>query len=173
MLSDTAIPVIMMTPISDMTLRVVPVTSRKSITPESPGGTASRMMNGSENEANCAIRIEVDQNDGENETDTEALKRVIHVANCATAHRRVMICRDAAVWLTTDSTSLLTALKVLLLRHDVDVEYAAQLIVVDFGWSVDLLDGGDRFEWRRVSASGARSGICLKSVSVLIWLSGY
>jgi hypothetical protein len=34
---------------SDMTLSVVPVTIRNKITPESPGGIASRMMNGSEN----------------------------------------------------------------------------------------------------------------------------
>ena len=50
-------PVIMMTPISDMTFSVVPVTSRNRITPVMPGGMASRMMNGSMNEANCAIRI--------------------------------------------------------------------------------------------------------------------
>jgi len=57
MLSETAIPVIMTTPMSDMTLSVVPVTIRNRITPESPGGIASKMMKGSENEANCAIRM--------------------------------------------------------------------------------------------------------------------
>ena len=57
MLFDTTMPVIMITPISDMTFSVVPVSSRKTSTPVMPGGIASRMMNGSMNDANCAIRI--------------------------------------------------------------------------------------------------------------------
>ena len=50
-------PIIIITPISDMMLMVVWVISRNRITPVNPGGTASRMMKGSLNEANCAIRI--------------------------------------------------------------------------------------------------------------------
>ena len=55
--SDTTMPIIIITPISDMTLTVVCVISRNRITPVKPGGMASRMMKGSLNEANCAIRI--------------------------------------------------------------------------------------------------------------------
>ena len=57
MLFETTMPVIMMTPISDMMFSVLPVSSRMSTTPARPGGMAMRMMNGSMNEANCAIRI--------------------------------------------------------------------------------------------------------------------
>ncbi len=57
MLFDTTMPVIMMTPISDITFSVVPVSNRISSTPGTPGAMARRMMNGSINDANCAIRI--------------------------------------------------------------------------------------------------------------------
>ncbi len=57
MLFDTTMPVIMMTPISDMMFSVLPVRMRKRTTPTSPGGMAMRMMNGSMNDVNCAIRI--------------------------------------------------------------------------------------------------------------------
>ena len=54
---DTTMPVIMMTPISDMMLRVLPVKSRIMTTPARPGGMAMRMMNGSTNEVNWDIRM--------------------------------------------------------------------------------------------------------------------
>ena len=54
---DTTMPVIITTPISDITFSVVPVTSRKRMTPVIPGGIASRITIGSMNDANCAIRI--------------------------------------------------------------------------------------------------------------------
>jgi len=57
MLFETTMPAIMVTPISDMMLSVLPVSTRMRTTPASPGGIAMRMMNGSMNEANCAIRI--------------------------------------------------------------------------------------------------------------------
>jgi hypothetical protein len=57
MLSETAIPVIMTMPISDMTFSVVCVTRRKMSTPDRPGGMARRMMNGSLNDANWAIKM--------------------------------------------------------------------------------------------------------------------
>ena len=50
-------PVIMITPINDMMFSVLPVTRRIITTPASPGGMAMRMMNGSMNEVNWAIRI--------------------------------------------------------------------------------------------------------------------
>jgi hypothetical protein len=50
-------PTIIMTPIRDMMFTVVPVMSNRRITPVKPGGTASRIRNGSFTEANCAIRI--------------------------------------------------------------------------------------------------------------------
>ena len=57
MLFETTMPVIMITPISDMMFSVAPVSSRMITTPARPGGMAMRMMNGSINERNCAIRI--------------------------------------------------------------------------------------------------------------------
>ena len=57
MLFETTIPVIMMTPINDITLTVVCVTSKNRMTPVMPGGIASRMIRGSMNEENCAIRM--------------------------------------------------------------------------------------------------------------------
>ena len=57
MLFETTMPVIMITPISDMMLSVEPVKSRIRTTPASPGGMAMRMMKGSMKERNCAIRI--------------------------------------------------------------------------------------------------------------------
>ena len=50
-------PTSITTPISDMTFSVVPVSQSVRMTPVSPGGTASRMMNGSTNDRNCATRI--------------------------------------------------------------------------------------------------------------------
>src|SRR5262249_44716373 len=47
MLLETAMPVNMTTPISDMTFSVVPVIHRVRITPVTPGGTASRIRSGS------------------------------------------------------------------------------------------------------------------------------
>jgi hypothetical protein len=55
MLFETTIPVIMIRPMSDMTFNVVCVMSRKMITPVIPEGMASRMMNGSTNDANWAM----------------------------------------------------------------------------------------------------------------------
>ena len=54
MLFDTTIPTIITTPINDITFSVVCVTSKKSRTPASPGGTASKMIKGSVHDANCA-----------------------------------------------------------------------------------------------------------------------
>ena len=47
MLLETTMPTIMTTPMSDITLRVVPVSSNTTITPVIPGGIASKMMKGS------------------------------------------------------------------------------------------------------------------------------
>ncbi len=57
MLFETTIPVIMITPISDMMFSVLPVNSRIITTPANPGGMAIRMMKGSMNDANCAIKM--------------------------------------------------------------------------------------------------------------------
>ena len=57
MLFDTTMPTIITTPISDITFSVVPVARRNSSTPVNPGGIASKMMNGSFHDANCATRI--------------------------------------------------------------------------------------------------------------------
>jgi len=56
------IPVIMITPIKDMMFKVVPVIQRNTATPAKPGGIAVRIMNGSMNERNCAIRIRYTNN---------------------------------------------------------------------------------------------------------------
>ncbi len=45
-------PVIMITPIKDMMFSVLPVTSRISTTPASPGGIAIKIMKGSMKEVN-------------------------------------------------------------------------------------------------------------------------
>ena len=50
-------PAIMITPISDMIFSVLPVKRRIRTTPTRPGGIAIRMMNGSTNDLNCAIKI--------------------------------------------------------------------------------------------------------------------
>jgi hypothetical protein len=54
---ETTIPVIMTTPIRDITFSVVCVSRRKRITPVIPGGTARRMISGSTKELNCAMRM--------------------------------------------------------------------------------------------------------------------
>ncbi len=55
MLLETTMPVIMIVPINDMMLSVLPVRRRISTTPARPGGIAIRMIKGSMNELNCAI----------------------------------------------------------------------------------------------------------------------
>ena len=57
MLLDTTIPTIITTPISDITLRVVPLVNNISSTPVRPVGTASKMSSGSAKDLNCATRI--------------------------------------------------------------------------------------------------------------------
>ena len=57
MLFETTMPVIMITPIKDMMFNELPVSSRIMTTPANPGGIAIRMMNGSINDLNWAIRI--------------------------------------------------------------------------------------------------------------------
>ena len=57
MLLDAEMPTSMSTPMSDITLRVVPVRGRMSKTPMNPIGIASMMRNGSLNDRNCATRI--------------------------------------------------------------------------------------------------------------------
>ena len=57
MLLETTMPTIITTPISDMTLSVVPVAKRMINTPVNPVGTASKISNGSRNDLNCATRI--------------------------------------------------------------------------------------------------------------------
>ena len=57
MLFDTTMPTIITTPISDCTFSVVPVRVQREQHAGQSGGTASRMMNGSMNDRNCATRI--------------------------------------------------------------------------------------------------------------------
>ena len=57
MLSETEMPTISSMPINDITLIGVPVRYRISSTPVSPGGTASRIRNGSTKDRNWATRI--------------------------------------------------------------------------------------------------------------------
>jgi len=57
MLSETEMPTTNNIPIIDMTVMGVPVRYKTSRTPVNPGGTASRIRNGSRNERNCATRI--------------------------------------------------------------------------------------------------------------------
>ena len=73
-LFDTTMPTIITTPISDMTFSVVPVSNSVSNTPVKPVGTASRMINGSRNEANCATSIEIDQDHGKEQAQSKALR---------------------------------------------------------------------------------------------------
>src|SRR3984893_5477339 len=47
-----------------------------------------------------------------------------------------------------DLTDLLAdAVEIFRLRHHVDVEHAAKLVVIYLGWRIDGFDRGDRFEW--------------------------
>ena len=57
MLFYATMPIIITTPINDITLIVVPVTNSSSKTPVNPVGTASKMSSGSRNDLNCATRI--------------------------------------------------------------------------------------------------------------------
>ena len=82
MLLETTMPVIMITPINDMMLSVLPVNSRIITTPASPGGIAIRMMNGSMNEVNCAIRIEIDKSNRDEQAQGRNREGLVH------AHRR-------------------------------------------------------------------------------------
>ena len=61
MLFETTIPTIMTTPISDMTLRVVPVTSRNSNTPGQPGRHGQQDNQGIEEGCELSHQNQIDE----------------------------------------------------------------------------------------------------------------
>ena len=140
MLFDTTMPVIMITPISDMTFSVVPVTSRKRITPVMPDGIASRMMKGSMNDANCAIRIRYTSTIASSRP-TPKLLNDCCMASTDPAYLNANVGRKLGV-LDDLLDFLRDTAQVLALGRDVDVDHAEELVVVDLGRSVDHLDVG-------------------------------
>ena len=114
-------------------------------TPDRPGGTASKITNGSERVKLCH-RNEVDQHHCQDEPDAKAGEGLFHIAD-RTAHRNGHPIRPLN--LSDDGFDLLIyPTKIFLLRHDVDIEHAAQLIVVYFRWRIDLSDCSTRLERR-------------------------
>jgi hypothetical protein len=92
------------------------------------------------------------QHDGHDEAEPEGPEGLVHVVDGA-SHRedgamRRMHSRDDLVDVCADRG------KALGLRHDVDVEDPAELIVVDFGWRVDRLNGRDCLQRCRELAVG-------------------
>ncbi len=150
MLFDIAIPASITTPISDITFRVVPVITSVSSTPEMPGGSASRMINGSMKERNCATRIR-------NKSTTESARpmaKLLKDALIASAlPRTATLTLDGIFrcWIAS-SYEVRRSAQVLARRAGVDVELAANLIMVHFRWRLDALDAGDHIE------PGGRSG---------------
>ena len=87
---------------------------------------------------------QVDEQDGDDESEAKVLKRLVHADHRA-AHvdDRVLVVlrmREQVVDLPAD------ALQRFALRRDVDVDHAADLVVVDLGGRVDLVDVRDRAE---------------------------
>src|ERR1022692_2333280 len=78
MLFDPATPISMSTPISDMTLRVVPVSSRMINTPMKPMGIASMIRNGADKRPELRDQNQVQQNRRQDESEGEALERLAH-----------------------------------------------------------------------------------------------
>jgi hypothetical protein len=81
---------------------------------------------------------QVDQNDGENQADAEALERVMHVRHRAT-NSDGNVSRPLHLGQHTIDISAHLP-EVLLLRHHVYIEASTQLIVIDLGWGIDRLD---------------------------------
>ena len=84
MLFETTIPTIITTPISDCTFSVVPDSvQRQRARRSDPGGTASRMMNGSTNDRNCATRIKYSSTTASSRPMREASERRAHALHHA------------------------------------------------------------------------------------------
>src|ERR1700733_3590329 len=92
------------------------------------------------------------QHDRHDETQRKRLEGVVHAVD-SSAHRengsmRRMHACDNLVYVVADCREALC------LWHHVDIEYTSKLIMIDFGGSVDGLDGCDRFEWSSHLAVG-------------------
>ena len=79
-------PVIMMTPISDMMFSVLPVSNRMSTTPASPGGMAMQDDERIDEGGELRHQHEIDKRDGEDQADAEAREGIGHALHRA-AHR--------------------------------------------------------------------------------------
>src|SRR5713101_2161748 len=137
MLFDTTIPTIITTPINDITFSVVPVANRNSSTPASPGGIASKMMNGSSHEANCATKTRYTSTT-ERIRPSEALERRTHPLHRpaeihANAFRQRRGLHDAF-----DLTR--HAPQVFPYRGNVQIEDPPELIVIDLRRRLHPLD---------------------------------
>ncbi len=97
MLFETTIPVIMMTPINDMTLTVVWVTSRNKMTPVNPGRDRQQDDQRIDERGELSHKNQVNQNDRQNQADAEALERLPHTFNRA-AHSDAYVFRQLGVW---------------------------------------------------------------------------
>jgi len=133
-LLDTTIPVIMITPMSDMMFNVVCVMNRNATTPAIPGGIAVRMMNGSINERNCAIRIRYNQNQPTASARFQPEKRFIH------PHRRALHSYAGVLWEAQPAHQFaclrVDLAQILCLRHHENIDHASQLVVIHFRWRV-------------------------------------
>ena len=171
MLSETTMPVIMTTPISDITFKVVPVSKQKDQYARQARGDCQQDDERIGEGGKLRHQDQVDQDHRQDEPDAKAGEGLFHVAD-GTAHLDGHPIR--LLNLSDDGFDLLIhPTEIFLLRHDIDIELATQLIMVYFRWCIDLLDVGARLERRCIEPFGDRRGICLKSVMVLICVSGY
>ena len=138
MLLETTMPVIMMTPISDMMLSVLPVSSRMMATPSRPGRNGHEDDEWIDEGGELRHEDEVDEEDGDDEADAEVVKGLFHPDDGA-AH----VDDGVAVVLGVGKQvidALAYRLQGLCPRSNIDVDDAADLVVIDFGGRIDLVD---------------------------------
>ncbi len=149
-------PVIMTTPISDMTLSVVCVRSRN----DDDAGDAGR--NGEQDDeridegGELRHQDQVDEHDGEEQADAEALEGLAHALTEPRIVTRTFCGQlgagDDRVHCGGDAAEVFAG------GRDVDVDDAAQLVVVDLGGESMRFDVGDGVELGGVLPVGGAEG---------------
>ena len=141
-------PTIISTPISDCTLSVVPVMNSATRTPVRPVGTASRIRNGSRNDRNCATRIRYSSTSAR----IRPSAKLVNDDRMPCTMPRMLTRTPAGsfVCLMTSVDASGQRAEVFAGGIHVDVDDAADLVVIDFGRRRDRRHLRDRVEQRRI-----------------------
>ena len=111
-------------------------------TPARPGGTASENDERIDEGTELSHQDEINQNDGEKQTERKAKEGLIHADDSALHTNGGIFGKGQTLQQMIDLA--VDAAEVLSTRHDVNIDDAPDLVVIDFSGSIDRLDSGNR-----------------------------